>query len=312
MALAQATIRAAARGLAADVAAAEVLAAFAERGIPSLLLKGPAIAGRLYGADEVRGYTDVDLLVARTDRERAARALTELGFTPVVTERELRGHRPLHATEWVRRDGALVDLHLTISGAGATAEHVWEALRAHAGALDLGAIEADVLDAAGVALLVALHAAHHGPGVEQCTSELRRALDRLPEQTWREAAALAREIDAEAALAAGLSIDPRGADLAVRLGLPSELPVDVALRASGPPPLALGLEWLSRAPGFRAKTGLVARTACPAPGALRAWRPRARRGRASLALAYVTHPFWLARHLPSSALAVRRARRASR
>jgi hypothetical protein len=309
MALADATIRAVARGLAADVAATQVLAALGERQIPSLLLKGPGIARLLYGEDEVRGYSDVDLLVSPADQRRAAGVLTELGFAPLVADGELRGHRPLHATEWVRGDGASVDLHFTISGARASADHVWETLRAHVVALDLGAIEAEAPDVAGVALLVALHAAHHGAGFEKCRSELRRALDRLPEETWREAAALAEDIEAGPAFAAGLSIDPRGAELAARLGLPSDLPVDVALRASGPPPLALGLEWLSRAPGARAKAGLVARTAFPTPGALRAWRPRARRGRRSLAVAYVTHPFWLARHLPPSALALRRARR---
>jgi hypothetical protein len=251
----------------------------------------------------------VDLLVAPTDQGRAARVLTELGFAPLVAEAELRGHRPLHATEWVRRDGASVDLHLTISGAEATAQHVWEVLRARAVRFDLGAVEADVLDSVGVALLVALHVAHHGAGIEKCRAELRRAFDRLPEETWREAAELAEEIDATAALAAGLAIDPCGAELAASLGLPSKLPVDVALRASGPPPLALGLEWLSRTPGVRGKAALVVRTSFPSPGAMRAWRPRARRGRSSLAVAYVTHPFWLARHLPSSVVALRRARK---
>src|SRR5262245_20521781 len=114
MALGEATVRAAARGLVADVAATRVLTAFGQLRIPSLLLKGPAIAGWLYSADEVRGYGDVDLLVAPADQARAADALTHLGFAPLVAESELRGHRPLHATEWVARDGASVDLHFTI------------------------------------------------------------------------------------------------------------------------------------------------------------------------------------------------------
>ena len=44
----------------------------------------------------------------------------------------------------------------------------------------------------------------------------------------------------------GALVDSRGRELAARLGLPSKRPVDVELRASSPPPLALGLEWLAR------------------------------------------------------------------
>jgi hypothetical protein len=311
MALAEATVRAAARGLAADVVAAEVLAAFADRQISSLLLRGPAFQRWLFSPDEVRGYVDVDLLVCPADQARAEPVLRGLGFSPLVEESELRGHRPLHATEWMRAEGVSVDVHETVSGADAPPEVVWDALRAHAVVLEVGGVEARIPDAAGVALLVALHAAHHGVGLERCKADLRRALGRLSEQAWRDAAELADQIGATPAFAAGLSVDSRGRELAARLGLPSKRPVDVELRASSPPPLALGLEWLARTPGVRAKTGLVVRTAFPTPGAMRAWRSRARRGRRGLAVSYVTHPFWLARHLPSSALALRRARRAS-
>ena len=311
MALAEATVRAAARGLAADAVAAEVLGELAVRGVPNLLLRGPAIERTLYAAGEVRPYRDVDLLVCPGDQDRVQAALRKLGFTPLVEEAELRGHRPLHATEWVRSDGVSVDVHITISGADAAPEVVWGTLRSHAVALTVGGVETKIPDAAGVGLLVALHAAHHGVGFERCRADLRRALDRLSEPTWQEAAELAGRIDATPAFAAGLSVDSRGRELTARLGLPSKRPVDVELRASSPPPLALGLEWLARTPGARAKTGLVVRTAFPAPGAMRAWRSRARSGRGGLAVSYVTHPFWLAWHLPSSALALRRARRAS-
>lgn len=309
MALAEATVRAAARGLAADAVAVEVLGELAVRGVPSLLLRGPAIERTLYAAGEVRPYGDVDLLVCPGDRDRVQAALRKLGFTPLVEEAELRGHRPLHATEWVRSDGVSVDVHITISGADAAPEVVWETLRSHAVALTVGGVEAKIPDVAGVALLVALHAAHHGVGFERCRADLRRALDRLPEQTWQGAARLAARIDATAAFVAGLSVEPPGRDMAARLGLPTATPADVRLRVSGAPPLALGLEWLSRTPGIRAKSGLVVRTAFPSPGAMRAWRPRARRGHRSLAFAYATHPLWLARHLPSSAIALSRARR---
>jgi len=311
MALSEATVRAAARGLAADVVTAEVLTAFAEQRISGIVLRGPAFQRWLYSPDEVRTYVDVDLFVRPADRARAEAVLRGLGFDPLVEEFELRGHRPLHATEWTRDGGISVDVHETVSGAGAPPRQVWEAFRARAVSLSINGVEAMIPDAAGVALLVGLHAAHHGVRLERCRSDLRRALDRLSDQAWHEAAELACRIDAAPAFAAGLSIDSRGHELAAKLGLPSKRPVDVELRASSPPPLALGLEWLSRTPGARAKTGLLVRTAFPAPGAMRAWRSRARSGRGGLAVSYLTHPFWLARHLPSSALALRRARRTS-
>jgi hypothetical protein len=311
MAPAEATVRAAARGLAADAAAAEVLTALGERGIPSLLLKGPAVARLLYAKDEVRSYGDVDLLVAPADEPAAGESLRGLGFRPLADDADLRGHRPLHATEWTRPDGVSVDLHRTVSGAGASPQQVWDELSSRAARVTIGRVEAQVPDAATVALLVGLHAAHHGPAVEKGLRELRRALERLTEETWREAAGIAERIEASPALAAGLSLDPAGAELARRLGLPAERPIEVLLRASAPPPLALGLEWLSRTGGLRARAGLVLRTAFPAPGAMRAWRARGR-GRAGLALAYASHPLWLAWHLPPSLFALRRARREAR
>src|SRR5262245_33955240 len=122
MALAEATVRAAARGLAADVVTAEVLAAFAERRISSLLLRGPAFQRSLYSPDEVRAYGDVGLPVCPADHARAEPALRGLGFSPLVEESELRGHRPPHATEWIRVEGISVDVHATVSGADAPPE----------------------------------------------------------------------------------------------------------------------------------------------------------------------------------------------
>src|SRR5262245_15845701 len=174
MALAEATVRAAARGLAADAAAAEVLAAFADRRISSMLLRGPAFQRWLCWPDEVRTYSDVDLLVCPAGQARAEPVLRGLGLRPLVEQPELRGHRPRRATERVRAEGIWVDLDETVSGAQAPPDVVWDALRAHAVVLTVCGVEAKIPDAASVALLVALHAAHHGVRFERCKSDLRR------------------------------------------------------------------------------------------------------------------------------------------
>lgn len=301
----------AARTIAVDLATARAVRELRAADVRCILLKGPALARLLHDDDELRAYVDVDLLVAPADEERAAAVLRELGFEQLVSDSELGGHRRLHAHEWRRADGPSVDLHRTLPGARADPAAVVSVLFTRTSAIPVAGEEVEALAPPGLALQVALHAAHHGPLAPKALDDLDRAVERVPFADWAEAAALAERIDATPAFAAGLRLRPQGAVLAGRLSLPRAVPVDVALRAGGAPPLAAGLDWLLRTPGARAKLALVARTALPSPGALRLWRPLARRGASGLAAAYVSHPFWLARHALPSVLAVRSARRQS-
>ena len=304
------SVLAAAQTLAVDTATAQVVAALRERGIPSVVLRGPSVARRLYDQGELRRYVDLDLLVPPGDWEKAGEALAELGYQPAVVETDLPRHRRLHASEWTReRDRVSVDLHRTISGVQVTDEEVWSAF-AEGGQTELVAGEQVVLTRpAALALIVTLHAAQHGAEKEKPLDDLGRALLRLDAATWSDAAALARRLGAVATFSAGLRLLPAGVELADRLELPQALPVDVALRASAAPKLALGFEWLSRTPGLRAKMALIVLALAPPPGALRAWRPLARQGRLGLVGAYLSHPFWLARYAVPSLRAFLRARK---
>jgi Uncharacterised nucleotidyltransferase len=306
-------LRDVARTLAVDLATAQVVVGLREAQIPSILLKGPALARLLYDNDELRSYVDLDLLVPPAKLDGAGTVVSGLGFGIVVADAEIAGHRPLHAHEWLRSsDRVAADLHVTLSGAGAPPERAWEVLSAEAEPLLVGGVEVAALCPSAVALQVALHAAHHGPMRRKALEDLERALERLPEETWARAAQAATELDALPAFAAGLTLAPAGASLAGRLDLPAEWPAEVTLRATGAPPLAVGLDWLARTPGLRAKAALVARTVVPTPGALRSWRSVARRRPFGLARAYLSHPFWLAWHTIPSVLALRRARREAR
>ena len=299
----------AARTIAVDLSTAEAVRGLRAAGVRCILLKGPALASLLHDDGELRPYVDADLLVAPDAEERAAGVLRGLGFEQLVGDSELGGHRRLHAHEWRRADGPSVDLHRTLSGARADPAAVVSVLAEHTCTIAVAGEAVETLAPPGLALQVALHAAHHGPLAPRALADLDRAVERIPFADWVEAAALAERIDATPAFAAGLRLRPAGAGLAERLSLPRAVPVDVALKAGGAPPLAVGLDWLLQTPGARAKLALVARTALPSPGALRLWRPLARRGAPGLAAAYVSHPFWLARHAVPSVLAVRRARR---
>jgi hypothetical protein len=311
------TLRAVAWSLGADVTTAEAVGALEQRGIPTILLKGPVVAGVLYDRGELRPYSDCDLLVAPGDvapgDERCAEeTLRVLGYAPLVGDSRLKGHRPLHAREWIRADTASVDLHRTLPGAQAEPQAVWDELSRHRRPLRLAGREVDGLDAPGLAVVLSLHVAHHGTKMRKAVADLRRALERLPAAEWQSAVRIATTIGAVGAFAAGLRVLPEGTELAERLCPGARPPSYVLLRAQGSPPLAAGIEWLGQTRGLRAKTSLLARTFVPAPGALRLWRPLARRGRAGLMAAYVTQPFWLAAHAGPSLVAVRRARRAVR
>ncbi|MGZ4412199.1 MAG: nucleotidyltransferase family protein [Gaiellaceae bacterium] len=312
MALAPGLVRAAVQTLAVDAAAAEVLRSLRRAGLPSLLLRGPAVARALYDEDELRAYVDVDLLVSPASREQAETILRELGFELLANDAELKGHRPVHAHEWTRDgDRVSVDLHRTLSGARAAEEDVWEIL---AGAAEPGIVAGEpalLPGPAAVALIVTLHAAHSGARASKPLRDLARAVSRLDLSCWQQAAALVERLDAVQAFVSGLRLVTGGPALVERLGLPVSVSPEVALRAAGAPPVALGLEWWLRLPGWRRRTALLAHVLLPPSGALRSWRPLARRGGWGLTRAYLSQPFWLARCLPAALRAVREARRAA-
>ena len=203
-----------------DRATSEVLRRFEAAGIDALLLKGPALAALLYTAGEHRSYSDIDLLVAPSRLEAAEKALGELGYTNADSETgvdDVGG--VVHAHTWVRRahaDPTMIDLHHWLSGATARPAVAWQALSASD--VDRGGrSRTAVLDPAGQAMHLALHAAQHGAAYGRQLDELGRALERLPAAAWDSAAALAEEIGATRAFAAGLRLLSQGAAEAARL-----------------------------------------------------------------------------------------------
>jgi hypothetical protein len=295
--------RLAAQTLVVDAATAEVLGTLARRGIDCILLRGPAIARRLYDAAELRSYIDADLLVPPHQVINAEEALADIGFAPLTDEDDLSRHRPMHAREW-QRGIVSVDLHRRVAGCTAPDDVTWQTFHQHSEIVNLAGASARIPSPAALALIVALHAAHNGPRMPKPLADLARALERFDDATWDEALRLAERAGAMPAFAAGLRLLPAGAARAPRVA-PT---IDVALRSSGAPPLSLGIDWLLRARGFHEKAALLKHVVLPPSGALRTWRPLARRGRAGLIAAYVSHPFWLMGHTIPSLRAVMRAR----
>src|SRR4051794_38942255 len=293
-----ARVAAIAGNLRIDAATAEVLRAFEAVGLRAVLLKGPALAV-WYADDPTRAYLDCDLWVAPADVEATGEVLTRLGFERVVDDRGLPAWWREHGTDWRRDlDGVAVDLHRRLQGLGVDEEMAWQTLSTTIETLVIAGHPTKVLGLPARALYVTLHAAHHGAAWGKSLSHLERALRAVDESTWQEAASLAQRLGATDAFATGLRLLPQGAELAARLSLPKTRSVEVALRASTPPPTALGFEQLARAASPGELLGVIARKAVPPPGFIRHWWPAAARNRGMLALGYLYRPIWLLRRAP--------------
>ena len=299
-----------AANLRVDAATAEVLRAFEAAGVQSILLKGASVTRWLSTAESPRGYLDCDLLVRPADLTAAERVLSELGFHPILDEREMPTWWREHAMAWSREsDGASVDPHRTLVGVGVDPDQLWLTLAMHTEALKVGKYDARALTVPGRAFHLALHAAQHGAIWSRVLLDLDSAVSAAGEETWAAAAVLAESLQATAAFAAGLRLIPSGRVLADRLGLPADLPTDVAIRADTAPPVALGLDQLARAKGLRARFAILWHKLVPPTTFMRHWSPQARRGRLGLVLAYLRRPFWLLARLPTGFRAWWRARR---
>ena len=296
-----------ARSLALDQVASEVSAALEARNVRVILLKGAAIANWLYDDGAVRPYNDVDLLVAPADRARSEGALRELGFTP-----KLQGVSPIEETPYGRvwlRGGTALDFHASIRDIGLAPNKAWELLVEGTEVMEVGGRRLEVLGPPARALHVALHAAQHGLNEPKPRQDLARALSELPIDTWREAADLARRLDAAAAMAAGLRLDPEGQLLADALDLPKRIPLGLALRAGKASRMDLSLSRVLAADGLVAKVRLVATGLVPTPARLRYLSPLARSGPLGLALAYLGRPVALLIRTPALMVSIGRAAR---
>jgi Uncharacterised nucleotidyltransferase len=289
-------------GLRLDAHAANTVELLRGAGLPSIVLKGPAVERLLY--DGVRQRDDIDLLVRPEDAATAGKVLQTAGFSLADVDR--------HASVWLRGDGVSVDLHTTLIGVGVSHEEAWAVLSGATQPLALDRGSVDVLSPPALALHVALHAGQHGEREGRPLDDLERALERLTPEVWKQAARLAERLDATAAFAAGLRLDPKGRELADRLGLPAGMTRAIALHAQTAPPTALGFERLGSIPGLGGKASFLARELVPRAGFMRAKYPVARYGVPGLALAYLWRPIWLARHAGPALLALGRASRKSK
>jgi hypothetical protein len=267
----------AAQCLLVDRYTGEVVAALRTAGLEPLLLKGPATTRWLYcGEVGTRPYSDADLLVAPADWDTARRTLRELGFecdVPISIKAPLAKRR--HGEDWRRaRDNAVVDLHESVH----YAEHldparVWRVLSRDADCIDVAGTPVSIPSVAVRTLHIVLHLQPDDPPDSQAWRDLERAVDRVPIDTWWQAAALAEELGVTAEMGTVLSRVPGGHALTDQLVLPTGA-TEVA-------------DWRARGMGSPSWTDRIASNLFPPPGYIRAGWPFARRGPVYLGAAYV-------------------------
>jgi hypothetical protein len=295
--------------LAVDRGTGIVVAALREAGVTAVLLKGPTLAAWTPTAASPRTYVDTDLLVAPSNADRARGVLRRLGYQQLLQIGEAPG-RADRAMAWRDSDGeCTVDLHTALEGAEAAPARQWEELSTSLEEMLIGGTTVHCLDPTGRALLVALHAAQHGPDFPKPLTDLENALAATELALWRRADLLAARLGARGAFAAGLRLVPAGAAVADALALPHTMPTVTALRVTGAAPLTMGIEEWAQLRGWRARARRLRRELAPSAAFMRLWWPQAKRGPFWLALAYVRRPFWLLARLGPALVSWRRVRR---
>jgi Uncharacterised nucleotidyltransferase len=288
--------------------------AFGSAQVDALLLKGPALARRLYAQGESRAYLDVDLLVPPRDLASARMALTKLGYATFHKALDDVGgvqHGEVWAGRGERGGGVWIDLHWRLSGCEAAGDVVWNALAGGRGSIEVRGRQVPVLGDDGLALHLALHAAQHGLSAKKPIEDLRRGIELWTLEVWRSAARLAATVQGVPVFAAGLRLVPRGAELARRLGVPPtpELEWEIMHREARPRG-TFHLDAMANARGLRERASVLRRSLLPSREWIESQFPWAVRSRPLLLAAYARHiiraPVWAAR-----AARFRRERRAA-
>lgn len=295
-----------------DQVTAEVTTALREASIPSMLLKGPAIATWLYTGDRPRIYTDSDLLLRKRDWDKALGLIEGLGFEDDLGPLEHPRMESGAGYPWARRsDSANIDLHYTLFGIEADPEELWTAFAEDAVLENVGGAEVSLPSYPARLLHIALHAVQHGGDTwEKPMMDLGQAVAKASRALWIEALQLAERLDAAEAFAAGLRLIPAGEALATEIGASQGSALQSELRLKRVP-MAEGFQELAETPGVRAKARVLAREAFPTPAFMRWWSALARRGRFGLAVAYLWRLVWLAYRAVPGFLAWRRTARRS-
>lgn len=167
-------------------------------GVEVLHIKGPAFDPALRPANRAPSC-DADLLVRPSQLRRFTAALRQHGWLEVV---KLRSRGVLHhSTNWYHPQLGQADLHVRFPGIQREVEAAFDALWQRRTTVEIAHRPCTATDAAASRLIVLLHAARE-PHARK--SEIGVAWGGASNQQREEVRALAKELDAEVALAAAV------------------------------------------------------------------------------------------------------------
>jgi hypothetical protein len=288
-------------------------------GIRPVLIKGPAFDRLLYGGRRIRAYSDIDVLIDPDRLSAAERALVANGFRRFESESTARQTDPeigisvgvlgaSHATPWIREsDNFIVDIHDSLPQLGAPPARVWQTLTRHVASITIAGFSLETLDRVASALLICLHAAHHGPGWRSSADDMEQALQLLDFACWRAAADLARQLGAELPMGIGLGLNEQGRILALQLGLSPDPTAAYRLMWDGAAWMPIVLAAVIAERSLRARAALLKRILLPTPASMRRGSQVARHGPLGLIAAYLNRVFQLLISVPSVIGSARRS-----
>lgn len=271
------------RTLLLDARAAEAIGVLAAHDVPSILLKGRAIASWLY-SDTQRNYGDIDLLVDPRQRTSAMEVLATLGYRHNLAGAD-ESEYGSNETDLISPAGVPIDLHHTLLGVTTDPTSCWEILSARTTAMVVGGSKIQVLDEPARTMHLALHVAQNGPMDVKAVADMERGLAQLPFTYWDQASHIARALQAEQAFSAGLRVTVTGRAMAAALHLDIPTDVSLLLRSQSAPAEALQIQQLIELRTLRDRLHLIGRKLWPTTAYMLGRVPGAQGGPSALLVA---------------------------
>ncbi len=186
-----------------------ILRAFESADIDALPFKGPTLATLVYGNLALRQYQDLDILVRRTDLERARVALIALGFSPAASYTEsqrssieLTGHHE----QFLDDAGTTVELHWSLNHRTLTRNFFelrwWEDRQTTA----IGGESVCTLGPERLLLYLCMHGGKHSWARLSWVTDLQRTRRAFPGVDWQLVTDLALDNGALRMVAVGIAL----------------------------------------------------------------------------------------------------------
>jgi hypothetical protein len=178
---------------------------FAERAIPMLVVKGPALTAQAFGDPSMRTYGDLDLLVRHADIARATQLMIDAGYQAQIPAQAIAAGR-IPGQYMFRPPEAhlLVELHNDRTMRYYPRPLPIEKLFARSVRVPIDGREISAPSLEDHLILICIHGAKHFWERLTWIADVAALLTRHPEIDWPQAQQAAQEVGAESMLHVGL------------------------------------------------------------------------------------------------------------